>query len=653
MALGTCLAASETTPTPDPCPTKDRPDSVLMSSRIPAGALGPEGNLLEASPGLLRLLGLEETQGFPLAPEFLFHPDDLDAVLQRLNELETRDNDPLKAEVRLLHRNRSDIPAELQLSPAPPDEGAPGGTILFVASDITDDVRSRARLRAGLERFRRIFALSPNPAGVTRASDGLFVEVNESFTRVFGYSREEVLGKTVVGVGMTDPQSRADYAKLASDQGALELHEIHYRTRSGEERPVLISMEPTDLEGEPHFLWQIVDISEKRALEAQVRQAQKLETLGNLAGGIAHDFNNLLVPILGYADLVEGGVPDDDPHRKELEPHLIAAALRARELVQQILTFSRKEEPVRKIIEVEQPVKNALRLITATLPASIRVLNRVHGTSGTILADGTQIQQVMLNLCTNAAHAMREKGGILEVSLETTEDLAELQAKHPEMTGTSAALLQVRDTGEGISREHLERIFDPFFTTKKEGEGTGLGLSVVYGIVRAHGGAVEVESRKGEGTCFRVFLPLAEAEKEQEDPMEVEEVLGTERVLVVDDQDQSRETMRRLLDRFGYRVTAVGAGASALELFGQDPASFDMAIIDYDMPDMNGIHLSLEMLHRRPDFPIALVTGTDPARVADSRRLGIRETIFKPFTAKELGRMVRTILAQDDPADQS
>jgi signal transduction histidine kinase/CheY-like chemotaxis protein len=422
---------------------------------------------------------------------------------------------------------------------------------------------------------------------------------------------------------------------------------LHFRKKSGEVFVAETRVVPlTDAGGKP---WGFAGVSRhlpaREDQEVELHHAQKLETLGVMASGIAHEFNNLLVPILGYADLARAGIPDRDPLRQQLEEHLCDAAERAKGLVRQILTFSRKSRPHRAILRPEEPLCQALRLVGATLPSPIRLERRVPAPVGRIRADANQLQQVVVNLCTNAIQAMRREGGRLRVALERRELDAAASRTLPELEGErEAVVLTVQDEGHGISPGNLPQIFDPFFTTKEAGEGTGLGLSVVYGIVTAHGGAVRVESREGEGTTFRLFFPLADEEETESPGLSGNPSGGSEHVLLVDDQESSRKTEEQLLRSMGYRVSAIASGHEAVEVFGRSQEAIDIVLAEYDMPGMTGIHLALELLELRPGLPVLLMSGSDPAMGLEAEKWGVRGHLLKPFTTAELDRALRQAL---------
>jgi PAS domain S-box-containing protein len=377
---------------------------------------------------------------------------------------------------------------------------------------------------------------------------------------------------------------------------------------------------------------------ERKALETQLRRTQRLETIGTLAGGIAHDFNNILTPILGYADMAMISVPEEHPVRADLE-HVIKAAHRAKELVQQILTFSRQGDQEKRPLEIHLIVKEVLELMRASLPSSIEIKQNVDPACGCVLADPSQIHQVLMNLCTNAFHAMRDGGGTLEISLRIDTEFARV---HPNMQEQRYLKLSVRDTGSGMSKSVIDRIFEPFFTTKGVGEGTGLGLSVVHGIITNHGGDITVESELGKGTTFNVYLPQAKHATSTTPANSASLTGGTEHILFVDDEEEITLMVKQMLETLGYRITIRNSSVDALKLFSASPREFDMVICDQTMPYLAGNELASELLAIRPDIPVLMMTGySESFSPDDARRLGIRQYLTKPIAASDLNAAIR------------
>ncbi len=389
---------------------------------------------------------------------------------------------------------------------------------------------------------------------------------------------------------------------------------------------------------------------EKHILEVQLRQAQKMEAIGTLAGGIAHDFNNILAAILGHSELALMQL-NDPKEAQQCMSEVINASIRAKDLVGQILAFSRQSESELKPLRINLIVKEAMRLLKATLPASIAIVQDINASDSIVIADATQIHQIVINLCTNAAHAMEGKDGELAVTLQ------DVKVEYP-VTNESwvdpnkpasgqYVCLSVRDTGQGIPVDIQERIFDPYFTTKPKGVGTGLGLAVVRGIVQNHGGVIELESAPGQGTEFKVYLPRSEGRELPEIQQLYLLSQGNEKIMLVEDDEGLAELGLKLLTALGYRVTAFTSPEKALETIRRQTDTFDLVITDMLMPKMSGEELSREILALSPDMPIIVYTGfTSVISVEKIKQMGIKAVLRKPITIYNLSQAIRKVLTE-------
>ncbi len=399
---------------------------------------------------------------------------------------------------------------------------------------------------------------------------------------------------------------------------------------------------PVRIIGAMHDVTDRMQAEEARAaLEMQLRQAQKMEAIGTLAGGIAHDFNNILAAVIGHAELLAQDLPPDH-HGQDGVAGILSASRRARDLVQQILTFSRLQEQARRPILLDPVVSEALDLLRASLPATIEIRRDLDSPGALILADAVQIHQVVMNLSTNAAHAMREADGVLEVRSRVLEVSQALAGQRPGLRAGRWVSLEVTDTGHGMDQATLERIFDPFFSTKGPGEGTGLGLAVVHGIMQSHEGVVLVTSDPGHGTRFELYFPAPPMEVALANEEESRLPRGHgQRILVVDDEPALVRIATRTLERLGYRVTAHTHGPEAVADFLTRPHEFDLVFTDLTMPQVDGVELAARVLERRPEIPVLLTSGytgaLDPQRL---QRLGIRELVGKPFQVRTLAEAV-------------
>jgi PAS domain S-box-containing protein len=395
------------------------------------------------------------------------------------------------------------------------------------------------------------------------------------------------------------------------------------------------------------------DTTEMHKMETQLQQAQKMESIGTLAGGIAHDFNNILFPMLGYTEMMLEDVPADSPFQDKLQG-ILTGAERAGDLVKQILTFSRQSDHEMKPLRMQLVIKEVLKLIRSTLPTTIGINKHISNDCRLVMADPTQVHQIAMNLMTNAYHAMEETGGTLKVTLKEVELTAE------DLKGTAIVpglhvCLEVSDTGSGIDQGDLDRIFDPYFTTKEEGKGTGLGLAVVHGIVKSHGGHISVHSEPGKGTEFKVYLPVIQLEGNAK---EIEKFVfvpkGDERVLLVDDEQQVVFMLKQMLERLGYHVTCRTSSVEALEAFRQNPNSFDLVITDMTMPNMTGEQLTRQIIEIRLDMPVILCTGfSEKMSEERAEALGIKGFLMKPVAKIDLANTIRKVLDKSHGGDKN
>ncbi len=381
---------------------------------------------------------------------------------------------------------------------------------------------------------------------------------------------------------------------------------------------------------------------EKKKLTSRLQQAQKMESIGTLAGGIAHDFNNILVPIFGYLEMVIEEVPSS---ARDLLGEVYNGAQRARELVKQILTFSRQSDHELKPLNPHIVIREALRLLRSSIPSSIQINQNINKNCGMVMADPTHIHQIVMNLCTNAFHAMEETGGELNVFLSKI-DFSEIDLKDPGMSPGPHICLAVSDTGQGIERQILNQIFDPYFTTKKEGKGTGLGLSVIHGIVKDYKGHISVYSEPGKGTEFKIFLPTIQASNEaQKTKPDIPLQGGSESILMVDDEPVIVDLGKKILERLGYQVTVQSSSLDALELFRSKPDNFDLVITDMAMPNMTGDKLAGLMIQIRSNIPVIMCTGfSETMTEQKAKDLGIKGFLMKPIVMQELSVKIREVL---------
>ena len=479
---------------------------------------------------------------------------------------------------------------------------------------------------------------------------GIIQYVNPAFERLTGYAREEAIGRKprFLRSGKHDDAFYRHLWQTISGGGIWHGHFVNKR-KDGSlfEEDATISCVRNASGYIVNYVALKRDVTNEVNLERQLQQAQKMEAMGTLAGHIAHDFNNILALILGYSEMSARSLPESHPVLFNVQ-HIIKAGNRARDLVKQILTFSRRLDHERKPVQIHRVVKEVVDFLRVSLPPTVELRSHVREDAGWVLADPTHIHQVVMNLCTNAYQAMEGRKGVLEVTL----DLVHLDSGFIADAGApdegAYVRLCVRDTGRGMDAATLQRIFDPFFTTKKPGEGTGLGLSTVHGIVLSYGGAITVTSAPESGATFQVYIPSLESGAEDAEPAAGPVLGGREHILVLDDDPEIGYMNKLALEQLGYHVEPFTRSAEALRAFRADPASFDMVITDQVMPDMTGLEFAQELLSVRADLPIILITGFGQGVTAVQAKLaGISEYLMKPVSAPVLSSAIRRCLDKD------
>jgi PAS domain S-box-containing protein len=514
------------------------------------------------------------------------------------------------------------------------------------AADLERQITERRQVEEA--RMRITTAMEQTSDGVIIMDpDGTIRYTNAAMEKISGYTRSELVGMHRRSI-WTDQTNNGIHRAVENclRQGETWSGDITGTNRNGATYTLKATLSPVrDNAGiVVNSIVIVRDDTHELTLEKQLRQAQKMEAIGLLAGGIAHDFNNILSSIIGYSELAQQKLPPEPSPVSGYLEQVLKAGERARELVKQILTFSRQTEKERKPLQLSLIIKEALKLLRSSLPSTIEIRTGIRAKIDTVLADPTEIHQVLMNLCTNAAYAMREKGGILTVDLDDLAIRHPSASPHHDLKPGAYLVLMVSDTGVGIAAAHLDRIFEPFFTTKAPGEGTGMGLSVVYGIVKSIGGSIAAESRPGNGTTFRVYLPRVEHEAANH-PQTVESLpRGTERILFIDDEAAIARFGREMLGYLGYRVVTETSSEVALNLFRTQPDAFDLVITDLTMPGMTGISLAQEIARIRPNIPIILCTGLGCDLQEDISIGTIREVLAKPITLKQFSTAIRKAL---------
>jgi PAS domain S-box-containing protein len=508
--------------------------------------------------------------------------------------------------------------------------------------ELTDRITAeeeRQRLATAIEQAAESIVICDN--------QGTILYVNPAFEKTSQYTKKEAVGKStslVEAIGPGEDKHKNLWKMLRS--GRVWKGRLTNRKKDGTLYEEDATISPViNAKGQIcNYVAVKRDVTQEVLLEKKLRQAQKMEAIGTLAGGIAHDFNNILAAIMGFAEISQLSLPEDNTVRLHLD-EVLKASYRAKSLVNQILTFSRQKECETKPIRIAVIVKEAIKMLRATLPSTIKIVQAVDTSTGAIVADPTQIHQIMMNLCTNAAHAMEKSGGTLTVSLRDIYFNQEMAIHSPDLQEGEYVELIVKDSGHGIEPQILERIFDPYFTTKELGKGTGMGLSVVHGIVKTYNGAVTVKSEEGRGTTFQILIPKAKGREDHQRGKQKKISAGSERILFVDDEKILVDIAKKMLEKIGYRVTTRTSSVEALEAFKARPLDYDLLVTDMTMPNMTGDQLAEEIMKIRPGLPVILCTGYSAMITPETAvGKGIQQLLEKPLSIKELSASIRMVL---------
>lgn len=513
--------------------------------------------------------------------------------------------------------------------------------------DITKRKLAEEALKESEERYRIAIEHSNDGVAIVRKNQHVFV--NKRFLAMFGYDDpSEILGASLLATIHPDDYERVveiNREKRKKGGGPLR-YEFKGVRRDGRAIHVEVSSTRIVYQGKPAILAYIRDITERVRAEEMLRQSQKMEAIGTLSAGIAHDFSNILTAVLGFTSLSYEQARAGSKLKRYLL-HVLNAAQRGKDLVAQILSFSRRGKEELKPTNLAPIVEESVRMLRASIPKTIDIRTDITAESPLALADATQIQQIIMNLGANAAHAMREKGGRMSVELSclavTPED-----APLPDLAAGRYLRLSINDTGTGMDGDVLERVFDPFFTTKEPGQGTGLGLWVVHSIVKNHKGVITGKSIPGKGSTFDVFLPQIQ-ERSFRRNRRLSGIEGSGHILVVDDEAELLELEKIMVERLGYTTTIVGDSRMALDIFKVKPEKYDVVLIDHVMSGMSGIDLARQLITVRPNTPIVLITGyTGDPDEATARKAGVRVVVTKPITSVDLGLAIKQARAEGE-----
>ncbi|MGB3221383.1 MAG: cache domain-containing protein [Desulforhopalus sp.] len=534
--------------------------------------------------------------------------------------------------------------AEVRLKFFGDDNGEP----LMVA--FVRDITERKKVEESL-RFTQ-FIFDKASIGIYQTdSKGRILNLNEQACKSLGYSKSELCRMSLFDIDPSLSVERFnDLLNKRKSKSPIYFESVH-RSKDGRVYPVKITSNLLEYKNEHYSISFVRDITEekekekqKQRMEARFYQAQRMEALGTLAGGIAHDFNNILSAIIGYTELSQRSCHDDSKIQSYLS-NLHEASQRAKNLVQQILSFSRQGNSEMHPIDISRVIKEALRMIRVSVPTTIEISQNIPANPGTVFANETQVHQIVMNLCANSCHAMEETGGCLEIELIPTIISREDFSNYPDLNPGHYLKLIVSDTGHGISLDLMQRIFDPYFTTKQAGKGSGLGLSTVHGIVKDHGGMIQVYSELGKGTTFQIFLPLAEIKEQRSVKSEGDFPRGNETILYVDDEKLLIDIGKELLEGLGYTVETRASSIDAYEAFRANPGKYDLVVTDMTMPKLTGENLAIKIHELAPAVPVILCTGFSTRLNTERlKNIGIKQVLMKPVTLAELATAVRTAL---------
>ncbi len=518
-------------------------------------------------------------------------------------------------------------------------------TILSMTRDITDKKTIEQKLRESEEQYREYFEENPAGSYIT-TPEGQLLACNQEYLKIFGFKNKQDAFETPIPQLFMKPDERIKFINKISRNHDIINEEATLRRVDGQSVAVVENASGLfDENGKlKHIRGFLLDISEQRRLEIQIQQAQKMESIGSLAGGIAHDFNNILFPIIGMSELLLEDLPKGSLERDNAH-EINKAGLRAKDLVSQILSFSRQSESEMIPVRVQNVLKEVLKLCRSSIPTNIDIEHDIQNDCGSILANATQIHQIGMNLITNAYHAIQDKNGKICITLKEIKidrhnliDVSLKAGRYLELT--------VADNGIGIPDNIKNKIFEPYFTTKETGKGTGLGLAVVYGIIKGHGGDIQVDSKVGEGTNFKIYLPLLKiSEDKDSNNLHVEMETGNEHILLVDDEPSIAKLEQQMIERLGYKVSVRTSSVEALEAFKTNSDQFDMVLSDMSMPNMTGDQLAGEIKKIKPDIPVIICTGfSERINRDNAEAIGVNAFLMKPIVKTDMAKTIRRVL---------
>ncbi len=617
--------------------------SIIDNCKTIIYATDLEGNFILANAELLKTLKRNREDVIGCPRKHLFSPDEVEK--QELNDQKViKAEDSILVEEKCIFGDKASSHISVKF-PLKDDKGR-----ITAIGAISTDVSEWKEAQEELDRTRKLFATAFDFAPIGMAIvklDGVIHKANKIFCKILEYSEADILKMNFRDFTHPDDMgsSLENVKKMLNGDYARFSMEKKYVSRSGQtiHSHTSASVLRNDL-GEPqYFFVQIIDITQRKILQERLQQSQKLESLGNLAGGIAHDFNNILASIVGFSELVKQDLSESHPAFPSIEA-VLKSSSRAKELVKRILLFARKTEEIKQPLDLARQIKETLAMLRPTIPSSIAIDCSAEERI-TIFSNPSQINQILINLITNASHAIGSDVGRISITLTRAESKEVNELEHLKLKFGKYVKLVVKDSGKGIPEEIQKKIFEPYYSTKTPESGTGLGLSVVHGLVAEARGSIFVESAPGSGTSFILYFPEYADEQLEHKPEKTLALCGTEHIILIDDEDMIITSFSLILQSFGYQVSSFHDPEEALEAFAKSPDSFDLVISDMTMPKITGDILAQKMLNIRKDIPIIICTGFSQKLTEEkATEIGIEKLIFKPLTGVDLSVAVREVL---------
>ncbi len=616
----------------------------LLANAIDGAAIGmvmvlPGGRFFKVNPFFCTMIGYSEDELYQMHFQDITHPDDKDIGLRVMKNMIERKTDRGGFEKRYIQKNGSTIHTLVSTTLLRNDTDEP---LYFFTQiqNITERKNAENTIRENEEKYKVLFKASSDALLLIDVETLSIIDANEKTISLYGYDYDTLLTLKAQDLSAEPEKTKTVIHKNQDTTIPKRLH----RKKDGTIFPVEITANYFILNKRKINISAIRDTSELKKIEMRLNQAQKMEAIGTLAGGIAHDFNNILTAIIGFAELTALDLQKDARADDDIQ-EIIKAGMRAKALVKQILAFARQSDEMRRPIQVDTILAEVLRLIRSTIPSTIEIKSSLNSRAR-IMGSTSQLHQIFMNLFTNAAHAMDDTGGRLSVALADKTIVEDKEIAPGGLLAGDYIEIRISDTGPGITPDTMDLIFEPYFTTKLLGEGTGLGLSVVHGIVESYGGKILAKSTPGHGAEFTMYLPVVETQTHGSEPEPEQNILrGSEHILFVDDEVPIIKINRRILEDLGYRVTASTNSIEALELFSKSPKEFDLVITDMTMPRMTGDVMAKAMMKIRQDIPVILCTGFSSHITEKTvKAIGIKAFLFKPVNKTDLAGIIRKVL---------